>query len=287
MKKIVEIRIVKQVWRGQFGIHVFAFGGRIYAKMTPSVGDISFSPSRTVGSISRYIGFLMVYGDGAETITLRAFDHNDDEELSVANASLTFAADAVYGSPSAPYVIMAIGSVPDDHHLIVITTDGNGIANANAVSAPQGATVALTATANSGYKFKEWVVETWQAASVQILPDATANPATFTMPDEAVEIKAHFEETSETPEDATFIVTISSEGSGALGTGRYASGEIVTISAGAPPTGQQFKNWTWESPGVILSDPNGATTIFVMPQSAVALTANFENSVTTGYDGKT
>jgi hypothetical protein len=68
--------------------------------------------------------------------------------------------------------------------------DGNGTAEASPNSAAQGAEVTITATPNSGYSF-----ESWQVVSGGVtLSHSTANPAKFTMPGNAVTIKAIFAE---------------------------------------------------------------------------------------------
>ena len=92
----------------------------------------------------------------------------------------------------------------------------------------------------------------------------TANPATFTMPDNAVAVRAIFE-------PITYTVTIN----GGTGGGQYAAGATVHIQA-APPTGEQFVNWTVVSGNITLDNANHASTSFTMPANAVTLTANFE-----------
>ena len=60
------------------------------------------------------------------------------------------------------------------------------------------------------------------------------------------------------------------------GSGDHAVGTTVLITAETPPEGQKFKNWTTTSNGVDFSNANSASTNFVMPANAVAVTANFE-----------
>jgi len=74
----------------------------------------------------------------------------------------------------------------------------------------------------------------------------------------------------------TYTVTVSSAGTGATGGGSYVAGATVSISAGTPPAGQQFKNWTTTSAGVTFADANSSSTSFTMPANAVTVTANFE-----------
>jgi hypothetical protein len=74
----------------------------------------------------------------------------------------------------------------------------------------------------------------------------------------------------------TFAVTVTSAGTGATGAGSYAQGANVNITAGTPPSGQIFINWTTTSSGVSLTNANSASTSFTMPANAVTVTANFE-----------
>jgi len=58
-----------------------------------------------VESMNKYVGFLMIYGEGNESITLRVYDHATLTEQVVNNAPVVFAADAIFGDPSNPYVV--------------------------------------------------------------------------------------------------------------------------------------------------------------------------------------
>lgn len=65
---------------------------------------------------------------------------------------------------------------------ITVTTDGNGTASANVSKATKGDKVTVTATPNTGYKFKEW-----QSDEVVVAANY------FYMPNKAVTVKAIFE----------------------------------------------------------------------------------------------
>lgn len=80
----------------------------------------------------------------------------------------------------------------------------------------------------------------------------------------------------------TYTVTVLSVSTSASGSGSYAAGAIVTIKAGTPPSGQQFKNWMSSSNGVTFVNANNATTTFTMPANAVTVTAVFEQSSNVG-----
>ena len=87
-------------------------------------------------------------------------------------------------------VVVTFEAVSQNYHNITVNTQGNGTASANVSSAQQGAEITLTAAANAGYAFKEWQV----VSGGIVLSSTTATTATFTMPNNAVEILAVFEE---------------------------------------------------------------------------------------------
>jgi hypothetical protein len=151
-----------------------------------------------------------------------------------------------------------------DYHLITVSDDGNGTANPSVQSAQHGATVTLTATAKNGYSFKNWQV---LSGGITLSPNATTNPATFTMPDSAVSVKANFEAAP----SSTYNVTVN----GGTGSGSYAQGATVTITADTPPAGKGFSYWSTSSPGVTFDNSGNISTTFIMPANAVTVTANF------------
>ena len=75
-----------------------------------------------------------------------------------------------------------------NRHTVTVSNDEDGTASANVTLGVVGELVTLTATARSGYRFAEWQVIEGGIA----LSSTTDNPATFIMPDEAVEVKALF-----------------------------------------------------------------------------------------------
>ena len=70
----------------------------------------------------------------------------------------------------------------------------------------------------------------------------------------------------------TYALTVNS----GSGSGSYAAGAIVTITADAAPSGKVFDKWT--ATGVTLSSPNSASTSFTMPANAVTVTATYKDS---------
>jgi uncharacterized protein (TIGR02145 family) len=79
-------------------------------------------------------------------------------------------------------------------------------------------------------------------------------------------------------------VTVSSISSGAVGSGYYVVGTTVLIIAGTVDGGR-FDHWTTKSNGVTFSNPNEATTSFIMPENNVTVTAVFKFPVNVSSDG--
>ena len=99
-------------------------------------------------------------------------------------ASLTVKAENSAGSDTKELSITIAKAAPAEH-TVTVTSSGNGTASASPAKAAADTEIALTATPNEGYHFKEWQVI---SGGVTIVDDK------FTMPDTNVAIKAIFEE---------------------------------------------------------------------------------------------
>jgi hypothetical protein len=62
-----------------------------------------------VAELDRYIAFLMIYGEGNESITLKVYDHATATEHTANNAPVTFSANLMFGNPTNPYIV-ALGT---------------------------------------------------------------------------------------------------------------------------------------------------------------------------------
>ena len=100
-------------------------------------------------------------------------------------AKFTVKAENSAGSDTKELSITITKAAPAEH-TVTVKTDGNGTASASPAKAVADTEIALTATPNGGYHFKEWLVESPTGLVI------TNNK--FTMPDSNVEIKAIFEE---------------------------------------------------------------------------------------------
>ena len=113
---------------------------------------------------------------------------------------------------------------------VTVTDDGNGTATATPASAAKGDTVTLTATPNPGYVFDRWEV---LSGGVTIGSDNT-----FTMPGNAVQIKAYFKQ-------AEYKVTLNTNG-GTVNAGDvtgYVYGEGAKLPTDVTRDGYTFGGW--------------------------------------------
>ena len=79
-------------------------------------------------------------------------------------------------------------------YTVTVSNDGHGKATASAASGATGEEITLTATPDSGYQFKEWQV---------VSGNVTVTDDKFTIGNENVEVKAIFEEISQSSQDST------------------------------------------------------------------------------------
>ena len=137
---------------------------------------------------------------------------------------------------------------------VTVTNDGNGTASANPTSGEEGTVVSLTPTANAGYQFKGWQVNSG---------GVTVADNKFTIGNENVEIEAIFEENS----SASYIITFNA---GEGGTGTMSSLNVGAGSFKLPPNdftapeGKDFGAWQVngeeKKPGEVI-EVNGNITI--------------------------
>ena len=80
------------------------------------------------------------------------------------------------------------------------------------------------------------------------------------------------------PQGSTYAVTVNS----GTGSGNYAAGETVSITANAAPAGKTFDRWT-TSDGVTFANATAPATSFTMPAKAVTVTATYKDLPPTTY----
>ena len=137
-----------------------------------------------------------------------------------------------------------------------------------------GTTVTITAnTPNAGASFVNWTTAT---AGVT-LANAKSAVTTFVMPSSNVTVTANFSDGSGGQpggdSGTKYKVTVN-YGSGS---GEYAAGATVNISAYAPESSSRvFSKWTTNNSGLGFANANSSTTSFIMPAADVTVTANYK-----------
>ncbi|HCH97308.1 MAG TPA: hypothetical protein DFI63_04715, partial [Lachnospiraceae bacterium] len=121
--------------------------------------------------------------------------------------------------------------IPPTTYTVTISNDGNGSGTASPSAAVVGTEITLTATPNTGYRFKEWEVISGGVA-------ITNNK--FTMPDGNVEVKAIFEKDAPpAPTEYTVTVTSGGNGTASVSHAKAVVGTEITLTA-MPDTGYRF-----------------------------------------------
>ena len=151
---------------------------------------------------------------------------------------------------------------------------GSGTAGSDSTEAAEGEVITLSAAPAEGFDFSGFTVTPPQTLNGE------DNTQTFTMPAEAVAVKAVFIEqdaekfaitVTQPEEGGTFTVAV---GSGTAGSGNTeaAEGETITLTA-TPASGFSFTGFTVTPEQTLAGDDNIQT--FTMPDEAVAVTAVF------------
>ena len=200
------------------------------------------------------------YAAAGTVVTLTATPNSGYrfKEWQVVSGGVTIA-DNKFTMPAQAVEVKAVFE-PIPTYAVTVINDGNGTAGANPANAKAGTEITLTATPNSGYRFKEWQV---------LSGGVTVANNKFTMPAQIVELKALFELIP------SYAVTVAKSGYGTAKTSaQYAvAGAEVTLTA-TPDSGYQFKEWQVVSGGITL--PAGNTVTFTMPAATVEVKAIFE-----------
>jgi uncharacterized repeat protein (TIGR02543 family) len=142
-------------------------------------------------------------------------------------------------------------------YTITFNANNGTVTPASAVTGTDGRLATLPIPTRSGFAFNGWFT-TAVIGGTQVSTNTvfTTNSTIFARWTQGV----------------AYAVTVNN----GTGGGSFAQGATINITAGTPPTGQQFKNWTTTSAGVTFANANSASTSFTMPANAVTVTANFE-----------
>ena len=127
-----------------------------------------------------------------------------------------------------------------------------------------GTTVTIKADqAPDGMEFDYWYVDSENAT----LADASNPTTTFTMPDDSVEISAHYRQ-------IVYQVIVENGSSDAQ---TYHAGDTVTVTSNYPASGREFAGWTASSGNVVFADSSRWKTTFAMPAANVVVKATYKD----------
>lgn len=122
--------------------------------------------------------------------------------------------------------------------------------------------------AQTGYKFETWIGDT------QYVADAGSATTTVTMPGKDISIEATYIDTTTT----LFTLTVT-KGSGS---GEYAEGDKVSISAAEPAEGFAFEVWIGDIASV--SNAGSASTTITMPAKNISVEATYVDTSISDVD---
>ncbi len=158
----------------------------------------------------------------------------------------------------------------------ISVVNGTATVNGETVAvAESGEAVTVTANTQNGKIFTGWT------STPEGLVTGTVNPATFTMPEGEVTVTAAF---ADEIVPVKYRITVNSGSATVDGEAatEAESGDTVTVTANTQ-NGKVFTGWT-SDPSVTFSDATASSTTFAMPNNNVAVTANFEEEVTTTHN---
>ncbi len=158
------------------------------------------------------------------------------------------------GTAPSNSLAVPVGGAPSTYALTVVNGTGSGNYAAGTV---------VTITANnppSGQAFSSW--------SGATVASATSATTSITMPAANTSVTANYAASQSTTYPLTVV-----NGSGS---GSYAAGTVVNITANAAPSGQVFSSWT----GATVASASSASTTIAMPAAATTVTANYAAPVT-------
>ena len=198
------------------------------------------------------------YSNNVHPYTLTPDDEGFDSEKA---PKVTLYGTGNYCGKAEHYFTIS-AETPVAEYTVTVKTDGNGTASASPAKAVAGTAIALTATPNEGYRFKEWAV---------MSGGVTIKDNKFLMPDSNVEVKAIFEEDAP-PAPTEYTVTVTNDGNGTASASpaKAVVGTAIALTA-TPNTGYRFKEWQVISGGVSIENNK-----FLMPDSDVEVKAIFE-----------
>ncbi len=147
-------------------------------------------------------------------------------------------------------------NAPETWRLSVENGDGDG-------AYTEGTAVAITANDPSiGMMFDAWTGDISHVATI------TESQTTVTMPNADIAVAASYKAIP------TYTLSVNN----GAGDGSYQAGELVSISANAPPAGFVFEKWTGDVSHI--ADVAASQTMILMPEADISVSANYKSAPT-------
>ena len=125
-------------------------------------------------------------------------------------------------------------------YTVTVTNDGNGTDTASPSTAATGTEITLSATPNTGYRFKEWQV---------ISGGVTITNNKFTMPNDSVEVKAIVEKDAP-PAPTEFTATFAGNGgTPSVGSMTTTDQKLASLPSASRSGSYSFDGWYTEKSG--------------------------------------
>jgi glucan-binding YG repeat protein len=183
-------------------------------------------------------------------------------------ALITATADAHGGDKTASVPVTVLPESGAATKVLTVTNGtfaGTGSGSGNNEFANNATVTIVAKDAPGGQVFDKWEITSSTGGS---FVGETSPTAVFTMPDAAATVRATYK--------TLYTATVKN----GTGTGSYAAGATVDISANAAPSGQVFDKWT-SNDGVIFGNAMSSDTSFTMLAKPVTVTANYKDESVT------
>ncbi|GEM_PF-720623 len=218
--------------------------------------DGKLNGNNTNGTITQnglYTAPANVPGTNPATITVVATDSSN--KYHVASASVTI-------SQPAP-VITSVSPNPLPSGTQTVTVYGTGFVNGSLIW-ENGAQLP------TNYVSGHLTASSWTAANATSVTFVIRNPGNVFSNTVVVPIAGAA---------TTYTLTVLN----GSGSGNYAAGTVVPISANAPPANQQFASWSATPAGAVIGNPSASSTTITMPAANTTVTAAYTASQPNTY----
>lgn len=213
-----------------------------------------------------HIGENIAYGyNTAETVHNAFMNSQGHRENILGEKYEHVGVAAISGRYEGNSVIMVVeefGATNDDERptYTLVVTNGTGDGSYAA-----GQTITIRANAPAAGKvFDRWTGDIGYVASV------TSATTTVAIPEKAITLIATYKDKAA----ATYALTVN----GGIGSGSFAEGTNVTITANEPVSGKTFDRWTGDTS--YLSNTASPMVTVTMPAKAISLTATYRSAAT-------